>query len=175
MSSSRWYALAVRCTRFLKQHLCDVRASFIPVTPEDRERVARERVDLATLYLIQASVADCSAQAMPYPEFVARGWAVPNITNYHPFDRLGLWCSYMNEYKERPVPGPWDLDGVVGFARSVRQTLMDTFNVVDNPIRFPLLEPVRGSRRPCWRLCGCGVKHGRQDGTVMFVPTVCVC
>jgi len=121
---------------FLKQHLCNVRASFIPTRPEDRERV-----DLATLYLVQASVADCSAQAMPYPEFVARGWAVPNITNYHPFDRLGLWCAYMNEYGMRQTSGPWDLDAVVEFARSVRRALMETFDVVDNPIRFPLLEP----------------------------------
>ncbi len=100
-------------------------------------------MDLATLYLVQASVADCSAQAMPYPEFVARGWAVPNITNYHPFDRLGLWCAYMNEYGMRQTSGPWDLDAVVEFARSVRRALMETFDVVDNPIRFPLLEPVR--------------------------------
>lgn len=102
-------------------------------------------MDLATLYLVQASVADSSAEAMPYPEFVARGWAVPNITNYHPFDRLGLWCAYMKEFSN--ARGSEDPDRVVAFARVVSVSLMDSFNVVDNPIRFPLLEPVRARSR----------------------------
>ena len=97
-------------------------------------------VDLATLYLVQASVADYSARAMPYPEFVARGWAVSNITNYHPFDRLGLWCAYMDKFSSRSSPS--DLGSIITSAKRVRSALMETFNVVDNPIRFPLLEPV---------------------------------
>jgi hypothetical protein len=124
--------------RFLKGHLLTARASFIPERIDDR-------VDLATLYLVQASVADSSAEAMPYPEFVARGWAVPNITNYHPFNRLGLWCAYMKEFST--TRGLEDPDRMVAFAKVVSLSLMDSFNVVDNPIRFPLLEPVR-ARRP---------------------------
>ena len=99
-------------------------------------------VDLATLYLVQASVADYSARAMSYPEFVARGWAVSNITNYHPFDRLGLWCAYMDTFSSSRGSSS-DLGSIITSAKRVRSALMDTFNVVDNPIRFPLLEPVR--------------------------------
>ncbi len=54
-----------------------------------------EKIQPATLRLLRASVADPSGQAMPYPVFVAKGWLVETMTSFSPFDRLGLWVTYM--------------------------------------------------------------------------------
>ncbi len=128
--------------RYLVTHLASVRTS-IPLGPGVGDDEALD----GPLLLIQASLADPQSLAMPYPEFVGRGWVVPPITSFHPFDRLGLWCAYMGLFPERALVMDRDrgalTTSVMQTAARVRDALAAQFDVVDNPLRFPQLEEVR--------------------------------
>ena len=108
--------------------------------------------DLGTLSLVCASFADTTRSAIPFPEFVSRGCLLVNVTSFHPFARLALWCSYMDKF-DRGATGlpresvPAVIINMMEFAKPIFESLMRTFKVVDNPMRFPLMEPVQVQER----------------------------
>ena len=100
------------------------------------------------LHLIAASVADPTFTAMPYPEFVARSSVVANVTAFHPFLRLALWAAYMDQFSiwdgksAFPLRTSRDIWDTVKEPNGLFDKLVQSYCVVDNPVRFPLLDEV---------------------------------